>query len=385
MALGQLVVAAVFLEGRPKAEVARSYGVSRRWVHELCRRYQMHGEAGLRPASRRPHRSPHQTPAKVEDAIVSLRKLLSDQGLDAGAHTIAFHLSHAFDRVPSVATIWRILQRRGFVVPQPQKRPKSSYIRFCADQPNERWQADITHWELADGTGIEICNILDDHSRLIVGSTTAAGVTFKAADVVAAFHQAVSTYGLPAGVLTDNGAVFTAAPRGGGRCTLELELARLGVGSRHSRPYHPQTCGKVERYHQTLKKWLDKQPRAMTLEQLQAQLDRFTDYYNTKRPHRALGRRTPSDAYTSRPKASPPCDAVTAAPHLRVRRDRVDTSGVVTLRHNSRLHHIGVGRAHRNERVLILVADLDVRIVNGDGEVLRHLTLDPSRDYQPQG
>ena len=383
MALGELVVAAVFLEGRPKAEVARSYGVSRRWVHELCRRYEMHGEAGLRPASRRPHRSPHQTPPDVEDAVVSLRKLLSDQGLDAGAHTIAYHLSQVFERVPSVATIWRILARRGFVTPQPQKRPRSSYIRFAADQPNERWQADITHWKLDDGREVEILNILDDHSRLAIGSMVAT--TFKAADVVGAFHQAFAAYGLPASVLTDNGAVFTAASRGAGRCTLEVELARLGIEFRHSRPYHPQTCGKVERFHQTLKKWLAKQPIVTTLEELKTQLDRFVDYYNTQRPHRAVGRRPPRDAFVARPKAGPVGGGSIATPHLRVRHDRVDTSGVVTLRHNSRLHHIGVGRAHRNQRVLLLVADLDVRVVNGDGEVLRHLTLDPSRDYQPQG
>jgi transposase InsO family protein len=259
MGLGELVVAAVFLEGRPKAEVARSYGVSRRWVHVLCRRFEMHGHAGLRPASRRPHSSPHQTSSEVEDAIVSLRKLLSDQGLDAGAHTIAFRLAQAFDHVPSVATIWRIVQRRGFVTAQPQKRPKSSYIRFAAEQPNERWQADITHWTLEDGSDIEILNILDDHSRLLVGSTVAS--TFKAADVVAAFHLAFAAYGFPASVLTDNGAVFTAAYRGASRCTLELELARLGISHRHSRPYHPQTCGKVERFHQTLKKWLENNRR----------------------------------------------------------------------------------------------------------------------------
>ena len=382
MALGELVVAAVLVDGRPKAEVARTYGVSRRWVHELCRRFQMHGYAGLRPGSRRPHRSPHQTPPEVEDAIVELRKLLSDQGLDAGAHTIAFHLRHAFDHVPSVATIWRILQRRGFVTPQPQKRPKSSYIRFCADQPNERWQADITHWPLADGTSVEILNIVDDHSRLAVASVTTS--TFKAHDVVAAFHSAFAAHGLPASVLTDNAAVFTAAYRGASRCTLELELASLGIAHRHSRPYHPQTCGKVERFHQSLKKWLDKQPAPATIEQLQALLDRFCGYYNASRPHRALNRCTPLNAYAARPKAGPVIDGARAIPHLRVRRDVVDTTGVITLRHNSRLHPIGIGRAHRNKRVLVLVADLHIRVVSVDGELLRELALDPTRDYQRQ-
>jgi transposase InsO family protein len=382
MALGELVVAAVLVDGRPKAEVARTYGVSRRWVHELCRRFTMHGHPGLRPGSRRPHRSPHQTPPEIEDAIVSLRKLLSDQGLDAGAHTIAYHLGLAVDHVPSVSTIWRILQRRGFVTPQPQKRPKSSYIRFCADQPNERWQADITHWKLVDDTAVEILNIVDDHARLAVASTATS--TFKAHDVVTAFHQAFAAHGLPAAVLTDNAAVFTAAYRGASRCTLELELASLGIAHRHSRPYHPQTCGKVERFHQTLKRWLAKQPPPATLAELQAHLDRFCDYYNVTRPHRALGRRTPLDAYRSRPKAGPVIDGSRATPHLRVRRDVVDTTGVITLRHNSRLHHIGVGRPHRNKRVLVLVADLHIRVLSVDGELLRELTLDPSRDYQRQ-
>lgn len=382
MGLGQLVVAAVYLEGRAKAEVARSYGISRRWVHELCRRYAMHGEAGLRPASRRPHRSPNQTAADVEDAIVSLRKLLSDQGLDAGPHTIAFHLQHTFERVPSVSTIWRILHRRGFITPQPQKRPRSSYIRFCADQPNERWQADITHWRLDGGKDVEILNIVDDHSRLLIASTATS--TFKAADVVVAFHDAFAGHGLPAAVLTDNGAVFTAAYRGASRCTLELELARLGISHRHSRPYHPQTCGKVERFHQTLKKWLRSQPPASSIAALQTQLDQFRTYYNDVRPHRAVRRRTPASAYASRPKAQPVRDGSLVTPHLRVRRDTIDTSGIVTLRYDSRLHHIGIGRAHRNKRVLILVADLNVRVVSAAGELLRELTLDPTRDYQRQ-
>src|SRR5258706_10680706 len=143
MALEQVVVAAVRVEGRSKSEVARSYGVSRRWVHELCKRFDAHGEAGLEPRSRRPHRSPHQTSDEVEDQIVSLRKTLSEAGFDAGAHTIALHLPQVHDPIPSAATIWRILARRGFVTPQPQKRPKSSHIRFCAEQPNELWQADV--------------------------------------------------------------------------------------------------------------------------------------------------------------------------------------------------------------------------------------------------
>src|SRR2546421_12936820 len=152
MSLARLVVAAVRIEGRSKAEVARDYRVSRQWVHELIKRFDAEGEAGLEPRSRRPRCSPHHTPVELEDEIVEPRKALSDQGLDAGAHTIAFHLGQRRDTIPSVATIWRILSRGGFVSPQPQKRPRSSFVRFCAEQPNERWQADITHWGLADAS-----------------------------------------------------------------------------------------------------------------------------------------------------------------------------------------------------------------------------------------
>jgi transposase InsO family protein len=298
MSKAALVVAAVLTEGRSKSEVAREYGVSRRWVHELVRRFQAEGLPGLAPRSRRPHHSPGATPAGVEERIVRKRKWLVDHGLDAGAETIAAHLAReGITAVPAVSTIWRILRRRGFVVPEPHKRPRSSWIRFAAEQPNERWQADTTHWQLADGAEVEILNIEDDHSRLDIDSR--ARVRFEAADVVTCFRVAFRRHGLPAQVLTDNGAIFTGGPRGGGRVALEVELATHGILANRSTPYHPQTCGKVERFHQTQKKWLAKQPPAATLTELQRQLDRFRRYYNTTRPHRALHRRTPG-AYVSR-------------------------------------------------------------------------------------
>ena len=297
MSLARLVVTAVRIEGRTKAEVSRDYGVSARWVYELCRRFDAEGEAGLDPRSRRPRASPGRIPVEIEDEIVELRKDLLDQGLDAGAHTIAVHLTRRHGPVPSVATIWRILVRRGFVTPQPQKRPRSSYVRFAAEMPNESWQADITHVRLADGREVEILNVIDDHSRLLIASDALA--VFKAADVVASFHRAAAAHGFPASLLTDNGAVFTATPRGG-RCAIELETARLGIRSVHSSPYHPQTCGKVERLHQTLKRFLARQVPAETTEALQVKLDRFRDYYNSVRPHRAIGRKTPSEAFGAR-------------------------------------------------------------------------------------
>jgi transposase InsO family protein len=368
--------------GRPKAEVARDFGVSRRWVQVLVQRYEAEGEAGLEPRSRRPRSSPHRTPDEVEDRIVELRKSLAERGLDAGAHTIAFHLIEQTGSSPSVSTIWRILCRRGFVTHQPQKRPRSSFVRFEAEFPNEMWQADITHWALAGGQEVEILNMLDDHSRLLVASDARA--TTKAADVVETFHGAAGAQGFPASLLTDNAAVFTGAFRGGGRCAIEVELGALGVRHVRSSPYHPQTCGKVERFHQTEKRWLAKQPPAADLGELQAQLDWFRDYYNTVRPHRALRRRTPTAAYEARPKDSPSLPGFVAPPHYRVRHDRIDSCGKITLRYNSRLHHIGMGRRRAGVRVLVLVRDLDVRILTEDGEPLRELTLDPTRDYQRQ-
>ncbi len=381
MGMPQLIVTAVLTEGRSKSEVARHYGVSRRWVITLVQRFESEGAGGLEPRSRRPRRSPTQTPARVEDRIVEIRKQLDKGGHETGADTIRSHLLREQSRAPAVSTIWRILTARGFVTPQPHKRPKSSYLRFAAEQPNERWQADITHWSLADGTGVEILNMLDDHSRLCLDSHAVR--VFSSPDVDRRFRATTGLYGDPASVLTDNGAVFTGRSRGGGRVALEITLHDRGIRFRHSRPYHPQTCGKVERFHQTLKKWLPQQPRATTIRQLQRQLDTFRRYYNQVRPHRALGRRTPAEAYTARPKALPTASPLHAG-HWRIRHDRIDPSGVFTLRHNSRLHHIGVGRRHTGTDILVLVHALDIRVLTTDGDLLRELTLDPDRDYQPQ-
>jgi transposase InsO family protein len=389
MSKARLIIAAVVAEGRSKSEVARDYQISRYWVQLLVRRYAAEGEAAFEPRSRRPRSSPHAVPAAVEEEIVRLRKELARQGLDAGADTIRTHLARRTPRsqtstnpTPAVSTIWRILTRRGFVTPQPHKRPRSSWHRFAAEQPNERWQADTTHWQLADGTGVEILNLLDDHSRLALACVPRRTITGP--DVLHAFQNAFVRWGIPASVLTDNGAVFTGKQRGGGRVALEIELGRLGVRFDHSRPYHPQTCGKVERFQQTEKKWLAAQPSARTIAGLSRQLARFRRYYNEVRPHRAIGRKTPWEAYTARPKATATGPYID--PHCRVRHDRIDTGGSVTLRHDSRLHHIGLGTRRAGTRVTLLVQDLHIRVLDRDtGELIRELTLDPSRDYQPRG
>ena len=146
------------------------------------------------------------------------------------------------------------------------------------------------------------------------------------------------------------------------------------------------TQGKVERFQQAMKNWLRAQPRQpATLTDLQQLLDKFAGTYNERRPHRSLpGRSTPAAAYGARPKAVP--GDRSADTHDRVRTDRIDNTGLVTLRHQGRLYHIGIGRPHAGTRVLLLVQDLHIRVINaGTGELLRELTLDPTRNYQPTG
>jgi hypothetical protein len=179
--------------------------------------------------------------------------------------------------------------------------------------------------------------------------------------------------------------VFTTRYSGGrgGRNGFEHELRRLGVTQKNGRPNHPQTQGKIERFQQTLKNWLRAQPaQPADLTQLQQLLDAFTRYYNHQRPHRSLPHR--ATAYTTRPKTAP--GTRTADTHNRVRHDIIGTTGTLTLRHAGRLYHIGIGRTHARTHIILLVQDLHIRVVNAaTGELLRDLTLNPDRNYQPTG
>jgi transposase InsO family protein len=294
----RLVITAVIVEGRSQSEVAREYGVSQGWISRLLKRYRLQGEAAFEPRSRRPHTSPTRLPQATIDLIIELREKLASNGLDHGPHTIAWHLQHHHRLTVSPASIHRHLRAAGLVEPTPQKRPKSSYIRFAAEQPNERWQADFTHWWLADHTHVEILDWIDDHARYALSVTAHHRVTGPI--VLESFRKACAAHGIPASTLTDNGMVFTTRLSGGkgGRNGLENELRRLGVIQINSTPNHPTTCGKIERFHQTLKKWLNRQPRAATITELQTQLDTFIDAYNHHRPHRSLAHQaTPAATY----------------------------------------------------------------------------------------
>ena len=384
MSKARLVITTITIENRPIAEVVADYGVSRSWVYELLARYRDEGEAAFEPRSKRPHTTPGATPAAAVDLVLRLRKQLAEAGLDAGADTIDWHLTHHHHTTLSRATINRILVRAGAVTPDPSKRPKSSYIRFEASMPNECWQSDFTHYRLTrpDGTAGADCEIitwLDDHARYTLHLSAHVRVT--AAIVLTTFREACDLHGYPASTLTDNGMVYTTRFAGGrgGRNHLEHELRRLNIVQKNSRPNHPTTCGKVERFQQTLKKWLRAQtPQPANIAELQTLLDAFAEAYNQRRPHRSLPHRaTPATAYTTRPKATPTGDRSTDS-HDRVRHDVVSKTGNVTLRVDGRLRHIGIGRTHARTRVILLVQDLHVRVVNAaTGELLRELLIDP--------
>jgi len=379
MGLERYVVDAVLIEKRRPSEIAKAHGISRSWLYELIARVKGGGYEALAPHSRRPRSSPRAAGEEVVATVLQLREELLVAGHDAGPQTISHHVAARLAQPPpSRSTIWRILRRHGLITPQPHKRPRSSFVRFEASLPNERWQADATDWHLAEGARVEILNFVDDHSRLFVASV--AVPTVKAADALETFLGGAHEFGFPASLLTDNAAVFSGKSRQG-RVLLESELDRLGIVSKHSTPYHPQTCGKVERLHQSLKRYLARQPPAPSIAELQAQLDAFRFYYNQSRPHRALDGRTPAQAFAARVKAGPAAEL--ASVQYRVRHDRIDKTGTVTLRYRSRLRHIRVGAAHRNKPVHIFVAGAQVRIVTEEGELLRALTIDPTRDYQP--
>jgi transposase len=264
MSKRRLVITAV-LAGATQSEVAEKYGVSQPWVSRLMARYRAEGEATFEPRSRRPHTSPSATPQATVELVLRLRKDLEQQGLDAGADTIVWHLRHKHDTTLSRATVNRILVRAGTVTPEPSKRPKSSYIRFEAEMANETWQSDFTHYRLTNpdgtaGAGVEIITWLDDHSRYLLH--VSAHVRITAPIVLATFTTTAQQHGYPASTLTDNGMVYTTRLAGGrgGRNGFENELRRLNIIQKNSRPNHPTTCGKVERVQQTFKKWLRAQP-----------------------------------------------------------------------------------------------------------------------------
>jgi transposase InsO family protein len=358
-------------------DAAAEYGFSRRHLHRLLARYRDGGLDALEPRSRRPKTTPIAASDELRARVIELRLQLTADGLDAGPVTIAWHLEREGLRALSTSTIRRILHQAELITPQPRKRPRSSYIRFEADQPNEMWQSDFMHWRLADGTDIEILNWLDDHSRYLLSATVHTPVTGN--DVVAVFLDLVEQQGPPVATLTDNGSVYTSRFTGG-RNAFEYLLPLLGIRQKNGSPGHPQTQGKIERFHQTLQRWLNARPIATSSPQLQRQLDEFCDHYNEQRPHRALDRHTPGHAYRTTPKAAPA--GPRAQQHYRLRYDRIDAKGKMSLRRAGRMHHLGIGTAHARKRVLAFSDEHHVTVVGlTTGEVLSVHLIQPDKSY----
>lgn len=380
----KLVAAVVAVAEGESVNVTRlcaQHGVSRKTFYKWVARYRAGGLEALEDRSTRPHRSPNQVPADVEDEVVRLRKELADAGMDHGATTIQWHLGRAptwKGRVPSVAGVHRVLVRRGLVVPQPSKRPKSSWKRFEAAAPNERWQIDAMEWVIGTGL-VKVFNIIDDHSRVVVASMAVPEATSEAA--WATFSLAVATWGPPAGVLSDNGLCFSGKLRGF-EVLFEANLRDAGIAPSTGRPYHPQTTGKVERFQQTLKKWLRRRRRlAVDLAALQAQLDEFCFVYNHQRPHQGIGRALPIDRWNAGLPARPADTALTHPTFDKHRFEgRVTADGRVSA--DSLSIHLGVEWASKDAVVLVSADHATVLI---DGDLVRHLTLDRSRPYQPSG
>jgi hypothetical protein len=244
-------------------------------------------------------------------------------------------------------------------------------------QPNETWQSDFTHWRLADGGDVEIINWLDDHSRLLLHCTVYKAITGKI--VIDTFNECRNEYGTPFSTLTDNGNVYTARFVKG-KNGFEYLLSELEIVQKNGSPAHPQTQGKIERFHQTLKKWLSEQEVAHDLKELQRQLDEFRVIYNTQRPHKALEMRTPQSCYEARVKATP--KEAKDKEHYRVRHDSVDQFGKLSLRRAGKMHHLGVGIDHHFKKVYVIVDHYKASVVEKKtGEILSQHVIEPTRTY----
>ncbi len=367
MSVRRLIVE-VDLAGLNVTEFCRQHGVSTWFFYQLRKRFAVEGETALRPRSRAPRTVSNRIPGWVEDLIVELRKELDGKGLDAGPATIQTHLQNRLTgkaRVPSEATIWRILTRRGFITPEPKKAPKHAYRTFVAERANECWQLDDIDWELVESLTVKIVTLIDDCTRFCPGLK--AVPTVNGATAFDAFSTAAGQWGWPERFLSDNATTY--------KHTLAAAVGSLGVDHRHGRSYHPQTQGKIERFHQTLQKWLKAQPRAVTLTQLQTQLDVFVDIYNNQRPHRAIGRQTPATVYAATPKTGPtnrPIGTPTAIHHVTV------SDGTC---HINKTYSISIGAKHNGHPATIIITGLACHVFI-NGRLIRHLQLDPTRRYQ---
>jgi putative transposase len=280
-------------------------GVSRKTFYAIRKRALQEGQAAaLEPRSRRPKRSPTTIADEVKQQAVAVRAALESSGLDRGPISVHDKMVALGMEAPSIAALARSFREAGVARAEPRKKPRAAYRRFVYPAPNACWQLDATEYVLVGGRKCVIFQLVDDHSRDAVASHAASGETAR--DAIRVVKKAIRAHGVPQRLLSDNGVALNPSRRGY-LGQLVAYVSRLGVEPITGKPNKPTTQGKNEKFHQTLFRYLDKQPIAANLRELQAQIDRFDHIYNTERPHQALpGRITPLAAWEATPKAEPP-------------------------------------------------------------------------------
>jgi transposase InsO family protein len=282
------------------------YGISRKSFYELRKRAKVDGPgAVLEPRTRRPKSSPSKVSDEVKAQAVAVRAALEASGLDHGPVSVHEKMrTMGLQQVPSTASLARIFREAGVARLEPKKKPRSAWRRFVYPAPNACWQLDATEYVLSGGRTCVIFQLIDDHSRFALASHVAFSESAK--DAIIVVDKAIAAHGVPQRLLTDNGLALNPSRRGFvGQ--LVSHVGALGVEAITGKPYKPTTQGKTERFHQTLFRYLDKQPIAESLAELQTQVDAFDHIYNTERPHQGLpGRVTPVTAWDATPKADPP-------------------------------------------------------------------------------
>lgn len=359
-----------------RAECAQ-LGVSTKTFYKYRKRFLAEGVEGFFPRSRRPHLNPRAVDPAVLDAVVLARKELDAGGWDAGADQIGFWLEDHPDRwdsqrsLPSRATINRILDRRDLIQRVPQRRPRRSVRRFQADAVNTMWQMDGFDWRLADGGRVVVLQVSDDCSRYDLALRAAKSE--NAYDVWVTVASAIEDHGIPRMFLTDNGTAFSGRRRGW-TSRLDANLTALGVKAITSTPRHPQTCGKNERAHATVMKWLSRQPHARTLQDLQHQLDTYRDHYNHQRRKKHLNGLTPAQRYSLGPIDGPASMPAPITPVIT--RGKVSASGCLGV--NKEL--FSVGRRYAGQPALLIRQNRQLTIFVGN-QLAAELTLTGRRGY----
>ncbi len=379
-------------EDAPRGAVSTfcaEHGISRKSFYKLRERAKAEGQAAvLEPQSRRPKTTPTSLADDVKEQAVKVRAALESSGLDHGPISVHDKMkAMGLPVVPSVTSLARIFRQAGVARLEPRKRPRASWRRFVYPAPNACWQLDATEYVLTGGRKCVIFQLIDDHSRLAVASHVADGETSEGA--IAVFDKAVAVHGVPQRLLSDNGVALNPTRRGiTGQLVEHVE--RLGVHAMTGKPYKPTTQGKNERFHQTLFRYLDKQPLASTFAQLQAQVDEFDRIYNTERPHQGLpGRITPQAAWGAtekaeaprpRPmKARPATKAITPRPRRKkpAARSARAADNVRRVQANGAVFIGGceyqVGRDHAKKQVLVAITSETIIVTDPHGEIIAEL------------